>query len=101
MQLYILLNLMFLLVCMNSDELTGFDLSHNGYWFHGKTYQGTKTVMECALSCLQDCVAIDATPSKCSHYKNKTDLVNANVRYDSGLKAYIKCAGTFKMKFNI
>ena len=97
MELSILLNLILLLVGMNSDELTGFDLSHNGYWSQGRTYQGSKVAMECALSCLQDCVAFETTSStlarNCFHYKNEKDVINANVRYDSALKAYIKCAG--------
>ena len=86
---------------MNSDELMGFDLSHNGYWFHGKIYQGPKTALECALSCLQDCVAIDTSPSECSHYKDKNDVINTNDRYDSTRKAYIKCAGSVSMKLNM
>ena len=93
-----MLNLMLLLVCMNSDELTGFDLSHNGYWSHGRTYQGPKSAMECALSCLQDCVAFETTATSahnCFHYKNRNDVINANARYDSAIKAYIKCAGRF------
>ena len=95
MKLSFLLNLMFLLVCMNSDELTGFDLSHNGYWIDGKTYQKPQSAKECASSCLHDCVAIATSPSECSHYKDKNDVIDGNDRYDSNFKAYIKCAGSF------
>ena len=98
------LNLMFSLVCMNSDELTGFDLSHNGYWSHGRTSKGSKNVKECALSCLQDCVAFETSATSahsCFHYQNRNDTINANARYDSAIKAYIKCAGRFEGKLNI
>ena len=87
--------MMFLLVCMNSDGLEGFDLSHNGYWLQGRTYVGSKTKMECANTCLLDCVAIDTSANTCYHYMDGKDVVSTNDRYDSVFKAYIKCTGAY------
>merc|ERR1711936_1562479 len=84
--------------CPNSDGLTGFYHTHDGYWTKDHTFEGTKTKMECANSCTQNCVAINtyATSSKkgdCYRYTNRTGLVTANERQWDGTRAYIKCLG--------
>ena len=84
-----------LLVCMNSDGLLGFDLSHSGHWVLRGSYEGSKTVMECARTCKLDCVAINTMANICYHYQNKGDIVSSNERYVSDAKAYIKCLGSY------
>merc|ERR1711936_544952 len=84
--------------CQNSDGLKGFYHTHDGYWTEGNTIQGSKTMMECANSCTQNCVAFTtyATSSKkgdCYHYTNRSVLVTANERRWNGTKAYVKCLG--------
>merc|ERR1711936_935593 len=84
--------------CQNSDGLKGFYHTHDGYWTEGHTIQGSKTMMECANSCTQNCVAFNtyATSSKkgdCYHYTNRSGLVTANERQWAGTKAYLKCLG--------
>ena len=80
---------------MNSDGLLGFDLSHSGHWASGKTYEGSKTAVECARTCLLDCVAFHTMANICYHYKNKGDIVGSNERHVSDAKAYIKCIGSY------
>merc|ERR1711936_1187032 len=45
--------------CQNSDGLKGFYHTHDGYWTEGHTLQGSKTKMECANTCTQNCVAFN------------------------------------------
>jgi len=45
--------------CPNSDGLTGFYHTHDGYWTKDHTLQGSKTKMECANTCTQNCVAFN------------------------------------------
>ena len=86
-----------ILECQDSDGLTGFYYSHDGYWTEGSTFKGSKTKMECVNTCTQNCVAINtyATSSNgdCYHYSNRTVLISANERQWDGSKAYIKCLG--------
>ena len=84
-----------LLVCLNSDGLFGFDLSHSGHWVTTEyTYEGSKTLMECARTCKLDCVAIHTKDNICYHYRRKVDIVSSSERYVSDAKAYIKCKGS-------
>jgi len=80
--------------CANSDGLTGFYYSHDGYWSKGFEYQGYKTKVECADTCIHDCVGFNMVLYRsiglCYHYKNRDDLVSANMRV-SRAKAYVKC----------
>ena len=84
--------------CEDSDGLTGFHYSHDGYWAVGYMYSGKKTLIECASTCMQDCFGICAYEPfnydrvYCYHYSNVVELVSANVRPNSGYKAYIKCS---------
>ena len=89
------LNLKLVLECKNSDGLTGFNFSHDGYW-NACEFFGETTPLECAKACTQGCVAIDTGPTGrydplCYHYKNKEDITDANKVIFYGFKAYIKC----------
>ena len=83
--------------CANSDGLTGFYYSHDGYWSIGYESQGSKTKVECADTCIHDCFGINtyATTSTgaCYHYKDRDNLVTANMKFRSYTKAYVKCSG--------
>ena len=81
--------------CDDSDGLTGFYYSHDGYWNRGYEHQGSITKKECANTCLQDCFGIitDASNNACYHYSDRANLVSANVRNSSTFKAYVKCSG--------
>ena len=87
--------------CSNSDGLTGFDYSHDGYWSIGHELQGSKTKVECADTCIHDCFGIhtyDITSTNslhktCYHYKDRANLVKPNMIFDSNAKAYVKCSG--------
>ena len=84
----------------NSDGLTGFYYSHDGWWNGGSTNEGYMTKVECANTCMgrASCVAINtyATSSTgdCWHYSNRSDLVSRNEMINLSTKAYIKCLGT-------
>ena len=90
--------------CADSDGLKGFYYSHDGFWAKsvmpgsGYEYKGHKTKMECANSCLQNCVAITTSDTSsngyCYHYSNNARLVIDNQHIVSKYKAYIKCSGT-------
>ena len=84
--------------CENSDGLMGFYYSHDGYWNDGKIYQGSKTKIECANTCLDGCIAISSSDkpdsAPCYHYSNRSDLVSRNEDITYLSKAYIKCLGT-------
>ena len=94
--------------CENSDGLMGFYYSHNGYWNGVFTYEGTKTKMECANTCMGrgSCVAIhtycygqpDCPVPDCYHYNNRADLVSSNEKIDVLAKAYIRCLGTYVLQ---
>ena len=75
----------------------GFYYSHDGYWSKGYDVKGSKTKIECANTCLQDCVAFNSYAatgaSACYHYSDRSLLISANVRTGSNGKAYIKCLG--------
>ena len=85
------------IVCSDSNGLTGFNYSHDGYWT-GYTDKGTKTAKECASSCTQDCFGIDTaagtSTGRCYHYSNTASLTTANQVSSSSYKAYIKCSGS-------
>ena len=91
------LNLKLFIECANSDGLMGFYYSHDGFWAKGYTYQGSKTKVECANTCMHDCVGINtyATTStgNCYHYSKRDKLVSADIKINSGTKAYVKCLG--------
>ena len=91
-----ILNTILFAACQNSDDLPGFYYSHDGYWLGDRLYQASKTKIECAYTCMENCVAISAyaiTYTKgCYHYSNRADLVSSNER-KSYAKAYIKCLG--------
>merc|ERR1711874_150417 len=73
--------------CPNSDGLTGFYYTHDGYWTKDHTFEGTKTKMECVNSCTQNCVAINTyDDGDCYHYRNRASLINANERQWDGSK---------------
>ena len=88
------INVKLFIECANSDGLTGFYYSHDGYWSRGYEYQGSKTKVECADTCIHDCVGFNMVLYRsiglCYHYKNRDDLVSANMRV-SRAKAYVKC----------
>ena len=88
--LYRKLNIKLVLECKNSDGLTGFNFSHDGYW-NACVFFGETTPLECAKACTQGCVAIDTGHHLCYHYKNKEDITDANKVIFYGFKAYIKC----------
>ena len=87
--------------CDDSDGLTGFHYSHDGYWNSlASTYEGIISKMECANTCMSkgSCVAIStyatASNGHCLHYSNRADLVSSNELIDVLAKSYIKCLGT-------
>ena len=95
------MNIKLFLECNNSDGLTGFDYSHDGWWYASGMLpvDGARTSLECANACMQGCFAIDtdATASiakTCFHYTNKEELTDDNKRPSFAgehFKAYIKC----------
>ena len=78
--------------------MTGFYYGHDGYWGTGYEYQGYKTKLECANTCMHDCFGIVtlASTGACYHYSDRADLVSANVKLDPYFKAYRKCSGKNK-----
>ena len=86
---------MFILACQNSDGLTQFTWSHEGYWQSDMAGHAKKdTIFECAETCLEDdeCVAISYYPgSQECHYWN--DIDGSNTIKRSEFKAYIRCSG--------
>ena len=87
---------MFVLGCRNSDGLSQFTWSHDGYWQTSKAIGigKTGTSFECAEACLKDddCVAMNyySVSQYCFHY---TDVNSADIRQQSDGKAYIRCPG--------
>ena len=81
------------LECKDSDGLTGFNYSHDGYWKTGYHFFEETTPLECANACMEECVAIDSRVGggACFHYKNKEDITDANKVLHDGIRAYIKC----------
>ena len=92
-----ILNIKLIIGCANSDGLIGFGYSHDGYWNDNYKAKGSRTLLECADTCLQDCVAIIFAiifdDNFCLHYSYKADISSANVEFSSDYKAYIKCPG--------
>ena len=83
--------------CTNSDGLTGFYYSHDGYWDPGFEFQGSISKLECANTCMHDCFGLAfMSTGACYHYSYRADLVVANVKLDPRLKAYVKCSGKNK-----
>ena len=86
-----------IIVCEDSDGLTGFYFSHVGQWTGPRKNMGSKTKTECANTCNLGCVAIHtlATNStgSCYHYNIRGNLVSANEEIHPEAKAYIKCSG--------
>ena len=80
---------------MNSDGLIGFVYSHDGYWSEGyKQHEEAKTTIECAETCLEDCVAFNGNDNGvCFHYSERSNLVDSNKKEQYGNKAYVKCQG--------
>ena len=90
-------NVKLFIECANSDGLTGFYYSHDGYWSKGYEYQGYKTKVECAETCINDCVGFHSSAANtstgiCYHYKDRVNLVSANMGA-SAAKAYVRCLG--------
>ena len=87
-------NLIFL-GCLNSDRLTGYEFSHEGYWqrdiFKGKT-NGAK---KCADECDKDnqCIAFvyRSDDTKCYVYHS----LGVNTM-GTGIRAYLKCSGMYE-----
>ena len=83
--------------CMNSNGVTGFDYSHNGYWSTGYSHKGYNTKAECAALCLGEtsCVAINtyglSSAGSCYTYNNVASLIDTNKRTYSRTEAYVKC----------
>ena len=100
--LKIINTILFVASCENSDGLTGFYYSHDGYWFlpGGSTNEGDMTKVECANTCIKraSCVAINtyatASTGRCYHYSNRADFFSSSEWIDPSTKAYIKCLGT-------
>lgn len=96
----ILNTILFVASCENSDGLTGFYYSHDGFWNGGATKEGYMTKVECARTCMgrASCVAINtyaySFKGNCYHYSNRDDLVSSNEVIELSTKAYIKCLGT-------
>ena len=96
-----ILNTIIFVACENSDGLTGFYYSHDGYWSPGvHTSKGRKTKMECEDTCMGkgSCVAFNTyanatSTGGCYHFSNRADLISSNELPNKG-KAYIKCLGT-------
>ena len=90
--------------CDDSDGLTGFYYSHDGYWTGGNEIQGSKTKVECANTCMHDCFGFHtygtahgtASTGSCYHYSNRAILVSANMKSFSNTKAYVKCSGRYE-----
>ena len=101
-------NIMIFVVCPNSDGLSKFAWSHNGFWKPGGSLMGHKnTALKCAEPCLEDpkCVAINYhhsgdSPQACYHYHDRTTLKYPNQMETkftkSHMKAYIKCRGSYR-----
>ena len=89
-----------LLGCMNSNGLTGYEFSHEGYWqrdiFNGKT-NGAK---KCADECDKDnqCIAFvyRSDDTKCYVYHS----LGVNT-VGTGIRAYLKCSGTYEQYWDI
>ena len=86
--------------CGSTPRLKGFYHSHDGTWNDAWTYEGgiegPVTIKECADKCLQDCVAIFWSCYRehfCFHYSNRSDIVDANKKFEWRYKAYIKYPG--------
>ena len=82
--------------CDDSDGLKGFYYSHDGYWSgDGSTFEGLKTKIECANTCMKDCFAFStfATTSTgtCYHQSNRADLFADKISHSTA-KSYIKCS---------
>ena len=91
-----------LLDCQHSHGLPGLDFSHYGHWSQGRIEMPSylSTPMWCASNYMEDGVAIDISPNKCFHYKDKADIVISNAIYEyshTGVhkkhRAYKKCSG--------
>ena len=88
-----------ILECKKTEDLPGFNYSHDGYWKGNYTSNGMKTILECANACGQGCFAIDTEAwsddaQPCYHHNNKDDLTDANKMWNSGsesFRSYIKC----------
>ena len=96
----------FISACRNSDGLSQFNWSHDGYWHEaGASFMGKKdTVSECAEACIQDdkCVAFNhhwngARRKDCVHYQNIDKIIDDNKIVSefsvSVSRAYIRCQG--------
>ena len=92
------------IACEDSDRLTGFYYSHNGFWNVARTSKGSKTRIECKNTCTEDCVAFHTYANNwyytsadhtgnCYHYSDRSDLISATEVISSMAKAYIKCSG--------
>ena len=76
--------------------MTGFYYGHDGYWGTGYEYQGYKTKLECANTCMHDCFGITTfglTTGSCYHYNERSNLTSANEEINSYSKSYLKCPG--------
>ena len=91
------------LACPNSDGLSNFMWSHNGYWGLGGTLVGKNyTVAECAEACIahDKCIAFSYNSQQgkmknhCYHYYDKNYLNDENMNTRAHIKAYIRCQGT-------
>ena len=92
--------------CPNSDGLSKFAWSHDGFWTPGGTLNGfKKSASKCAEACVKDnaCVAINyhhsgTSPKACNHYYDRTSLNDRNQKNNEFtkpyMKSYIKCQGT-------
>ena len=89
------INVKLFIECANSDGLTGFYYSHDGFWIKGIEHQGYKTKVECADTCIHDCVGFVSAAGICYHYKDRDDLVSVNIRHTAyaAYAAYVKCLG--------
>ena len=99
-----------LLDCQHSHGLPGLDFSHYGHWSQGRIEMPSflSAPMRCASTYMQDGVAIDISPNKCFHYKDKADIIISNAVYEWSHtgehrhnKAYKKCSGKYIQYENI
>ena len=94
-----------ILACPNSDGLSQFMWSHDGFWFKGGALVGKKdTDSKCAEDCIEDdkCVAINYYHSgikkeECYIYYGRANLNKgnqiANSHTKTRTKAYVRCQG--------
>ena len=100
-----LINVCFLIACLNSDGLSNFEFSHDGFW-HGQMPDMSRVgkrnrVSKCAEDCNKDktCVAINYYHSgnlekECYHYHKSSLIKISNKKEKMGSKAYIRCQGS-------